>query len=339
MSGGVDSSTAAWLLREAGCRVEGAFMSRETCPCDAGQLEAARRVAEFLEIPLHVVDLSAAFEVLIDYFCSEYLRGRTPNPCAICNEQIKFARLIDEADRLGFDYLATGHYVRSASCDGRRCLRRASDAEKDQSYYLFALSQKHLARAAFPLGDRTKDEVRGLARKAGLPAAETEESQDVCFVPQGGYARLVRERVGSQVRPGDIVDTSGKTLGRHEGIIDFTVGQRRGVGVAAGEPVYVVDVDPRTNRVVVGRDEDLLADTLVAENVNWVGRPLPREPLRCAVQIRYRAQPVDATVIPVGRFGAKVSFDEPQRAVTPGQAAVFYDDELLLGGGWITREQ
>lgn len=342
MSGGVDSSTAAWLLKEAGHEVAGVFMSRRKTTGEAAEVpeaEGARRVAVFLDVPFSVVDVSDAFEVLIDYFCSEYLCGRTPNPCVMCNEQIKFARLLAAADRLGMERLATGHYVRLEHRRGRWCLRRGIDTGKDQSYYLCALSQQHLARAVFPLGERTKDEVRSLAREIGLPAARTEESQDVCFVPDGRYAALVRERAGERVKPGDIVDTSGNVVGRHRGIVDFTIGQRRGVGVAVGKPVYVVDIEPQANRVVVGRRGELEVSGFVVENVNWMGIAPPRKPLTCEVQVRYRSRPVPAAVTNAGHSRVHVTLDGPRPAVTPGQAAVFYDGELLLGGGWITREE
>jgi tRNA-specific 2-thiouridylase len=341
MSGGVDSSTAAWLLQEEGLDVAGVFMSRLPVhgqDSETPQAARVRRVAEFLEMPFEVVDFSDAFELLMDFFCSEYLRGRTPNPCALCNREIKFGRLLDLCDQKGFDALATGHYVRSDLTDSRWCLRRGSDPAKDQSYYLFGLSQEQVARAVFPLGDRTKEDVRALARKIGLPSAEAEESQDICFVPEGEYSGLVRRRKGADVHPGDIVDASGKVVGRHEGIVDFTVGQRRGVGVAMGQPVYVVDIDPRTHRVVIGPDSDLRVSDFAVESVNWVGIAPPREPFRCDVQVRYRAKPFPAKVTLAGRFGVHVTPDEPQRAVSPGQAAVFYRDDLLLGGGWIMRK-
>jgi tRNA-specific 2-thiouridylase len=341
MSGGVDSSTAAWLLQEAGHELVGVFMSRVATDgksSETPQARRARRVAEFLEMPFEVVDFSEAFELLVDFFCSEYLRGRTPNPCAVCNRQIKFGLLLEQCDKLGLDCLATGHYVRSERDGSRWGLRRGSDPAKDQSYYLFGLSQDQVARAVFPLGERTKEEVRALATKIGLPSAQTEESQDICFVPEGEYSMLVRERKGSEVRPGEIVDGSGKVVGRHDGIVNFTVGQRRGVGVAMGEPVYVVDIDPRTNRVTVGPGADLLVSDFAVESVNWVGIAPPRQPMHCDVQVRYRSKPFPARVSVAGRFGVHVTCDEPQRAVTPGQAAVLYRDDLLLGGGWITRE-
>ena len=338
MSGGVDSSTAAWLLLEAGHHVEGAFLSRGDASSEAAAGHA-RRTAQFLEIPFHVVDASADFDTLIRHFCSEYLSGRTPNPCILCNEQIKFRRLLERADALALDLLATGHYVRSERRGSRWCLRRGADASKDQSYYLSGLSQKHLSRALFVLGGRTKESVRRLAREAALPAADRDESQDACFVPDADYARLVRERMGDRVQPGDIVDTDGNVVGRHEGIIGFTVGQRRGVKVAMGRPVYVVDVDPDTNRVVVGTEEHLLTPGCTCDNVNWVSVPPPAGPVQCSVQVRYRSKPVPATITVAGRYRVHLNFDEPQRAVAPGQAAVFYHDDLVLGGGWITRER
>ena len=337
MSGGVDSSTVAWLLKEAGNDVAGAFMSRSD-ESSAQACARAARVAEFLEIPFSVVDCDSEFETLIDLFCSEYLRGRTPNPCAVCNPTIKFKRLLGEAERLGMDALATGHYVRSSLEGGRWRLWRGVDERKDQSYYLFGLTQKHLQKVIFPLGDRTKEEVRQLAARAGLPSAESRESQDVCFVPDGDYARLVRERFASSIEPGDIVDTSGSIVGRHDGIAGFTIGQRRGVGVAAGVPRYVISIDPRTSRIVIGTKKDLEVDHCTVENVNWVSIPAPAQPIECGVQIRYQSKPTPATVTIAGRYTIYVRFEHPQRAVTPGQAAVFYDGLTVLGGGWIAGD-
>jgi tRNA-specific 2-thiouridylase len=344
MSGGVDSSVVAWLLREEGHDVAGAFMSRgaaggQVAGGPAVAVDNARRVAEFLEIPFHVLDLAESFDMLIDYFSSEYLRGRTPNPCAICNPQIKFRKLLELADSLGMSHLATGHYARLEHAQGRSTLRRGLDPGRDQSYYLFALPQRFLARSMFPLGERFKPDVREIARKAGLPSAETEDSQDICFVPDGEYPRLVRERLGAKVKPGDIVDVQGNVVGRHEGIVDFTIGQRRGVRVAMGEPVYVVDIDASANRVVIGPADRLLVGEFTVENVNWVSAGPPTEPLRAGVQIRYHSKPQSATVTLAGRYSVHVKFDEPQRAVTPGQCAVFYDNDLLLGGGWISRSR
>ncbi len=371
MSGGVDSSTTAWLLKQEGHDVAGAFMSRGVDA--AATAEKARRAADHLGIPFTVLDLTEDFTLLVDFFCSEYLRGRTPNPCAVCNPQIKFRRLIEEADRQGRELLATGHYARvsSSSVGGDLCvppvsssssppslrggtaeterggthgspptkggriqLRRGIDPAKDQSYYLFSLTQRQLSRSMFPLGERTKSEVWELARKAGLPSAELEESQDICFVPDQDYARLVRERLGSRVQPGAIVDVDGTVVGRHEGIVGFTIGQRRGVRVAMGEPVYVVDIDASANRVVVGPAERLLVQDFDAHNVNWIVPP-PVEPFACGVQIRYNSTPKPATVAATGRYSIHVSFDEPQRAVTPGQCAVLYSGDTVLGGGWI----
>ena len=344
MSGGVDSSVVAWLLREEGHEVAGAFMSRGAAGGQvpggpAATADNARRAAEFLKVPLHVLDLAESFDMLIDYFSSEYLRGRTPNPCAICNPQIKFRKLLELADSLGMDRLATGHYARLESLQGRTRLRRGLDPSRDQSYYLFALPQRFLARSMFPLGERFKTDVRELACQAGLPSAETEDSQDICFVPDGEYPRLVRERLGTRVKPGDIVDVHGKVVGRHEGIVDFTIGQRRGVRVAMGEPVYVIDIDAAANRVVVGPADRLLVGEFTVENVNWIAADAPGQPLRAGVQIRYHSKPQPATITLAGRYSVHVKFDEPQRAVTPGQCAVFYDDDLLLGGGWISRNK
>ena len=344
MSGGVDSSVAAWMLAREGLSVVGLFMrngvhvdaaesSKKSC-CSASDARDARMVAAHLGIPFQAVDLKEEFGRIIRYFLSEYGRGRTPNPCAVCNRDLKFNRLLRFAEELGAEGVATGHYARLSIEGGRPRVRRGVDAAKDQSYQLFGVAEANLARTRLPLGDLRKSEVRELARQAGLKTAEKKDSQEICFVPGNNYRRLLDER-GVERHPGDLVDTAGRKLGEHEGTEHFTIGQRRGHGIGGGEPLFVVAVEPATGTVVLGaRDECTVRSMRVAE-LNWIGFDVPASgELRCEVQHRYHGEPAGATVF-VGREGADVVFDEPQMAVTPGQGAAFYRGDLLLGGGWI----
>jgi tRNA-specific 2-thiouridylase len=347
MSGGVDSSVAAMRLAREGHEVIGLFMrtgvegadtGRRTC-CSLADAEDARAVARALDIRFHVLNFDVEFRALIDHFCDSYARGRTPNPCILCNRDFKFGRLLRFADALGASHVATGHYARLARDNGRTVMRRGADRAKDQSYVLFCLSQQQLARALFPLGDFTKEEVRGMAAEAGLPVRQKPESQDICFVPDRDYGRLLRERIPDRLHPGPVKSTAGETLAEHPGIAFFTIGQRHGLGVALGRPAYVVRIDADTSTVVVGDRDDLLAAELVAERVNWVSAASAAEAARCGVQIRYQHRPAPASLAPLDGDCVRVRFDEPQRAVTPGQAAVFYRDDLLLGGGWIASTE
>lgn len=332
MSGGVDSSVAAYLLREEGHEVVGLFMRTGVDQGDAPQ--SARRVAERLGIEFAVVDLSDPFRGIIDYFCDEYCRGRTPNPCILCNPRMKFSHLFGKARQRGAELLATGHYARIEKGERRRLLRGVYRA-KDQSYFLCRLTQDQLGRAVFPNGDKTKPRVREIARAAGLPVVERAESQEVCFVPENGYRPFLRERRPAAFRKGLLKDTSGAVLGEHGGHPLFTIGQRRGLGVAVGEPRYVVRIDAKKNEVVVGPREDLFRDSLTVADVNWVSIPPPASDLRVEVQIRYAHRAAPATLRPLPTDRAAITFDKPQLAITLGQAAVFYDGEVLLGGGWI----
>jgi tRNA-specific 2-thiouridylase len=360
MSGGAESTAAAHLLKEAGHRPVGVFLdagpARPQTPPDAAHDAAtasadARRAADALGVPLETVDASSDFDRLIDHLSAEYGRGRTPNPCVRCNRTIKFARLLAMAEARGIGCVATGHYTRVEWEAGRWRLKRGLDREKDQSYFLARLAPDVLERVRLPLGEMTKAEVRRIARDLALPCRDAPESQDVCFLT-GSVGDLVRARRPDLVRPGPILDTDGRELGRHEGIVDFTIGQRRGLGVAVGEPRYVVAIRPDEAAVVVGPAEAARARGLVAEDVVWHERP-PAEPVRADVQIRYRhaAAPAWVTRLDVsdetdvsdecrarGEGGrAEVRFDEPQHAVTPGQAAVIYRDDRVLGGGWIAE--
>ena len=341
LSGGVDSSFAAWKLVKAGFNCRAVFM--RTHPCEGEFLtcgeqvcaESARRVAEQLKIPFQILDVTREFRPAVeDYFVSEYLAGRTPNPCPRCNRLIKFGLMAEKMFADGADFFATGHYVRIAREGPDFRLLRGADHGKDQSYFLFNLRREVLSRLRFPIGEMTKDAVRRAVRAAGLPTHSRPESQEVCFVPNDDHLAYLRHRAPEAFRPGPIVDMSGKHIGEHPGIAGFTVGQRRGLRVAVGVPIYVARIDAKTNTLVAGYREDLLARHLTAENVNWL-IDTPTSPIHAEVQIRYRHRAAPARIIPQADHCARVEFDEPVWAVTPGQAAVFYHDDHLLGGGWI----
>ena len=342
MSGGVDSSTAAMLLADAGSEVHGLFMrtgvtvgegDAKTC-CSAADAEDARRVADLLGIHFHVLNLSRDFDRLIGDFLESYRVGRTPNPCVMCNDVLKFGKLLACADSLGASKVATGHYARVERRQGRWALRRGCTRTKDQTYVLAALSQDQLARAAFPVGDLEKEDVRRLARARRLPVSDKGESQDICFVPEGDYRKLLRDS-GVPLQPGKMVDSSGSVLGDHDGIELFTVGQRRGLGRAFGEPRYVVRIDAARREVVIGPEEELYGRELRTGKVNWVSCAPTHEPFRANVQIRYQHQAAPAEVAVDENHCASVTFDNPQRAITPGQLAAFYEDEYLAASAWI----
>lgn len=349
MSGGVDSSVAAWLLKEQGYDVVGVTMkvwpqdciSRAEDKCCGPQAVAdARGVAYALGIPHYVVDEAADFEKLvIDYFSSEYKAGRTPNPCVMCNEKVKFGNMLSKADALGADFIATGHYARIEHRPEGSRLGRATDLQKDQSYFLFSLRQSQLRRALMPLGNLTKPEVRAVAKKLGLKVYDKEDSQEICFVPGNDYKAFLRSHLGEkEFHPGGIYDRDGNRLGDHEGIEFYTIGQRKGLGGGSAKPRYVIDIDPETSSVIVGDAEDLLIAGCFLANAIWHGEPL-REARRITIKIRYSHPGTPATVEPDSERPdrLRVRFDEPQRAVTPGQAAVCYDGDWVLGGGWIER--
>jgi tRNA-specific 2-thiouridylase len=341
LSGGVDSSVAAALLVEQGLEVVGLTLhlagDASRC-CSLEEAEDARRVAERLGIRCYVVNESERFRrEIMEPFADAYLAGRTPLPCVACNRRFKFGRLLERARALGASRVATGHYARSdVDGSGRRRLRRGRDAAKDQSYFLFALGQTELAGAVFPLGELSKGEVRERARALGLPTADKPESQELCFVPDGDPAAAVgRLRPGALPGEGEVVDEAGRVLGRHAGVHRFTVGQRRGLRLAAGRPLYVTGLDAARNRVVVGGAEALAAPGARLEAVSWVAGGPPPGRLRARVQVRYRDPGEEADVELDDRGGACVRFARPVRAVSPGQAAVFYRDDVVLGGGWI----
>jgi len=362
MSGGVDSSTVAGLLVRQGRRVVGLTMqlwNQRRLPdlapnagasgasgrcCSLDDVYDARRVAEQIGIPYYVVNFEREFEDrVVKPFVEDYLAGRTPIPCTLCNNYIKFDRFLEMADAAGAHHIATGHYARTRYWpeSGRHQLLRAVDASKDQTYFLFGLTQEQLARTLFPLGEMTKPQVRELAGSMGLAVAAKNDSQEICFVPNGDYAAFLTaylEECGVEPRRtrGPIVSSDGRTLGEHQGVHHFTIGQRRGLGIATGEPLYVIATDPEAQRVVVGGNDKLLRTRFCARDVNWVSIDGAPGPLRAQVKIRNKHTAAAATIRVAGHPSqVEVIFDEPQRAITPGQAAVFYDGDLVLGGGWI----
>ena len=343
MSGGVDSSVAAYLLSRDGYDCIGCTM--KLCPddvaheggcCTADDAADARSVARRVGIPFHVFNMTDDFRrEVIDRFVSRYLAGRTPNPCVDCNRTMKFALLRRRGEELGYDCLATGHYARIEYRDGRWTLRKARDPTKDQSYVLYHLTQAELAKTLFPLGDLTKSEARALAAENGFLNAAKPDSQDICFVPDGDYAAVIARYTDKTEPEGDFVLPDGSVIGRHKGISRYTVGQRRGLGVAYSEPLYVKRILVAENKVLLGRDEDLYGTSCDVSDVNWIAGETPSGPIRCAVKIRYRQTEQEATVTPLEGGRAHVEFDSPQRAITPGQSAVFYDGDEVLGGGEI----
>ena len=375
MSGGVDSSTVAALLARD-CEVVGLTMQlwdqrrmaqADPCApkavhgrcCSTGDVYDARRVAEHLDFPFYVVNFQRQFEeTVVRPFVAEYLQGRTPIPCTLCNNHVKFGELLRMARQVGADFLATGHYARVAFDPerGRYLLRKAVDETRDQSYFLFGLTQEQLSRSWFPLGSLRKQEVRELARQHELPVAEKPESHEICFVPTGDYAQFLETYQQVQGTPvadqGEVVATDGKVLGRHEGLHHYTIGQRKGLGVAVGNPLYVISLDPASRRVIVGDGDDLLTRSCFVRDTNWIAVERPSDGLCVEAKIRHQHCPAPATLFPVGQASAcqdrqeclscegafvRVEFDAPQRTVTPGQAAVFYQGDLVIGGGWIER--
>jgi len=360
MSGGVDSSTVAAMLRAEGHNVIGLTMqlwNQRRLAGHAGMPESvtgrccslddvydARRVAETIGIPYYVVNHEERFERdVVQPFVEEYLAGRTPIPCSLCNNHLKFDQLLIVARQIGAEKLATGHYAQVAFDEpsGRWLLKRAVDRSKDQTYFLFGLTQEQLSGTLFPLGGMTKPEVRELARKYNLVIAEKPDSQEICFVPGGDYKRFLDAYLAEQGDAGrldlsgEMVTSDGEVIGEHAGVQNFTVGQRKGLGVATGSPLYVIQIKNETRQVVVGRDEELYSRTLRARRVNLISTDAIRGPMRVAVKIRHKHQPAAAVIEATGQDEVLATFDEPQRAITPGQAAVFYDGDIVVGGGWI----
>ena len=349
MIGGVDSSAAAALLLQSGYDVVGITLklwpqdcisrAEDKC-CGPQAVTDARAVCHRLGIPYYLVDEAADFHrEVIRYFADEYKAGRTPNPCVLCNEKLKFGALMQRASHLDADFIATGHYARvERSPDtGRMLLKRGRDPRKDQSYFLFSLRQDQLTHALFPLGELTKADTREVARESHLKTAEKEESMEICFVPDKDYGKFLRDSHLVEEHEGEIVDLNGQVLGHHQGIEFYTVGQRKGLGISAPNPLYVVELDAANNRVIVGDDSALSRGEFGVERCNWIPFEQPDGPIQVSAKIRYNHPGTSATVTPLPGGGATVVLDAPQRAVTPGQACVFYQDDLVVGGGWISR--
>ena len=347
MSGGVDSSVAAYLMQERGYEAIGVTMhlfdnedigiTDKTC-CSLSDTDDARSVAARLGIPFYVLNFKEDFRRnVIDRFVSAYAEGKTPNPCIDCNRYLKFGKLITKMRELGFDYVVTGHYARISFDEGRGryILRKAKDAHKDQSYVLYSLTQEQLSHVLLPLGELTKPEVRDIAEKHGFVNARKRDSQDICFVPDGDYARFIKENCGVSFDEGDFVDRDGSFIARHKGIIHYTVGQRRGLGIAAKAPYYVLSKDAAANRVVLGSHEDLFTDSLTAEDLNFISVDKLTGSMQVSAKIRYSSRETPAVIAPLENGDVRVQFDEPQRAVTPGQTVVFYDGDIVVGGGTI----
>ncbi len=332
MSGGVDSSVAAFLVQQAGFETVGATMELYCVdPADA------QNVASRLGMPFHVFDFSREFrQQVMDHFAQSYRDGLTPNPCIQCNRHLKFGLFLEQARALGCDYIATGHYARIKRLDnGRFCLQKAVDEAKDQTYFLYTLTQEQLAHTLFPLGELTKAQAREIAENQGFVNAKKRDSQDICFVPDGDYVAFLEEYTGEKGIPGNFLDENGKVVGTHQGAIAYTLGQRKGLGLAMGAPVYVCAKDMAANTVTVGPNEALFRRELIARDLNWMAFDGITQPLRCKAKARSRMAEQAATVFPLADGKVRVVFDEPQRALTPGQAIVFYDGDLVLGGGTI----
>ena len=350
MSGGVDSSAAAALLLEQGYDVVGITLklwpqdcvsrAEDKC-CGPQAVSDARSVCDRLGIPYYLIDEADTFQKqVISYFAEEYKAGRTPNPCVMCNQKLKFGALLERARQLGGDFVATGHFARlEKSADGQRTLlKKGVDPRKDQSYFLFSLRQNQLSKSLFPLGEMTKSDTREVARHCNLKTADKEESMEICFVPDNDYGKFLLTANLTQRRRGDVVNLQGQILGQHDGIDFYTIGQRKGLGISSPKPLYVIELDAARNRVIVGDDTALDRDEFTVERCNWIPFDEPPSEMRASAKIRYNHPGTDATVQPLPDGRAKVKLHAPQRAITPGQACVFYDGDLVLGGGWITRQ-
>jgi tRNA-specific 2-thiouridylase len=336
LSGGADSAAVALMLKQSGNEVMGIHMRLRDSPDFDHQARRAESICHVLDIPYHEVDLQKEFESsVVDYFCREYEQGRTPNPCVACNRSIKFGLLLDRALSLGADHLATGHYARVERSWGGHRLLKAADARRDQSYFLYTLTRDKLDRVLFPLGEHSRDEVKQMVEQANLPVA-TRSSQDVCFISRKKRSDFLSRRLATQ--PGDVVDTQGRELGRHRGIAFHTIGQRHGLGLASGQPLYIIRIEPESNRIVLGPETDLYNRTLTARDLSWISGDVPQEPIAVQAKIRYRSKEAEATLVFKGS-SVDVHFAQPQKAVTPGQAIVFYNGDEVLGGAIIDSAQ
>jgi len=346
MSGGVDSSVAAYLLKEKGYEVIGIMMKlspdnpdyeeNEGGCCSISAANDARRVADVLDIPFYVMNFKDVFkENVIDNFIDEYMEGRTPNPCIVCNKTIKFEEFLRKAKALGADYIATGHYAKIEKCDDRYVLKKSEDDRKDQTYALYTLNQEQLRHTLMPCGDYSKPEIRIIAERIGLQVFKKKDSQEICFIPDNDHGNYIKKYSGRKIIPGNFVNKHGDVMGTHKGIVYYTIGQRKGLGIAVGKPVFVNDINPLTNQIVLGDEEDIFKTGLIAKDLNFILFDSLQSNLRVSAKIRYSAKPQLATLIPLENNRVKVVFDEKQRAITKGQSVVFYLENLVVGGGII----
>ncbi|QAT41099.1 tRNA 2-thiouridine(34) synthase MnmA [Clostridium sp. JN-9] len=346
MSGGVDSSVAAYLLKEQGYDVIGVTMQvwpedeeyeeREGGCCSLSSVEDARRVADKLNIPFYVMNFKDVFKTnVIDYFIDEYVQGRTPNPCIACNKYIKFDEFLKKASAMGADYIATGHYATIEHIDNRYIIRKSEDDKKDQTYVLYNFTQYQLAHTLMPCGEYKKDRIREIAKELGLRVYNKKDSEEICFIPDNDHGAYIKKQVPDKIREGNFVDKKGNVLGRHKGIVYYTIGQRKGLGIALGTPMFVTDINPLRNEVVLGSEEDIFKTSLVAKDMNFIPFDTLKEPMQVEAKIRYSVKPSKAVIYPNGDGRVKVEFKDKQRAITKGQSVVFYDGDMLLGGGLI----
>lgn len=346
MSGGVDSSVAAYLLKEQGYDVIGVTMQiwqedkeyeeREGGCCSLSAVDDARRVADKIGIPFYVLNFRDSFKKnVIDYFIDEYMEGKTPNPCIACNKYLKFDELLKKAQGIGADYIATGHYAKIEEHNGRYILVKSDDDKKDQTYALYNMTQEQLAHTLMPCGEYTKDRIREIAKEIGLDVHNKKDSEEICFISDNNHGKYISEAMPGKVKQGNFVDKDGNILGKHKGIVYYTIGQRKGLGLAMGRPVFVTDINPLTNEVVVGAEEDIFKTDLICKDINFIAFDNLDKSLELKAKIRYSAKPAAATITPLENGKVRVSFKEKQRAITKGQSVVFYLDDLVVGGGII----
>lgn len=348
MSGGVDSSVTAALLKQQGYNVIGITMKvlpdqaydniTDSSCCSIDMVSDARRVCDKLDIPYYVLDFQELFEEkVINYFVNDYLHGKTPNPCIACNKYLKFDALLKKAQALGAKYIATGHYAKIEHYENinRYLIKKSNAINKDQTYVLYNLTQEQLAYTLMPLGYYTKEQVRNIAKELELTVANKPESQEICFVSDDNYGRYIEERIGNKSQEGNFIDAQGNILGKHKGLIHYTVGQRKGLGIAFGKPMFVTKIDVKNNNVILGDENQVFNDELTATKLNFIPFETLSEPIECTAKIRYSAKEAKALVIPAGNDRVNVKFEEPQRAITPGQSVVFYDEDIVIGGGVI----